>query len=200
MTKTDAFKLEIVTLKDIPAISQLWFAAFPDMEALFPNTPAMHQWWDDANRADMIRKPFQKYLKVVDTHTLDERGRPRLVAYAKWDLSMPEERGPRFPPWHESQPALDCDTLFQGLESERARVMGSRRHYYLDMLATHPEYRRRGAGSMLVKWGCDLADREGVGAYVDASQAGVPLYKKFGFVSRSQTGSDSLILSMARDI
>lgn len=53
---------------------------------------------------------------------------------------------------------------------------------------------------MLVKWGCDLADREGVGAYVDASQAGVPLYKKFGFVSRSQTGSDSLILSMARDI
>lgn len=38
---------------------------------------------------------------------------------------------------------------------------------------------------MLVQWGCDLADRDGVGAYVDASKAGAPLYEKFGFVDYS---------------
>lgn len=69
----------------------------------------------------------------------------------------------------------------------------------LDMLGTHPDYRKRGAGSMLVKWGCDLADREGVGAYVDASKAGAPLYEKFGFVDHSLPGSEgSTVASMAR--
>lgn len=28
----------------------------------------------------------------------------------------------------------------------------------LDSLATDPKYQRRGAGSMLVKWGLDIAD------------------------------------------
>lgn len=68
----------------------------------------------------------------------------------------------------------------------------------LDMLGTHPEYRRRGAGSLLVQWGCDLADRDGVGAYVDASKAGAPLYEKFGFVDYSEPGSSKMVASMAR--
>lgn len=49
------------------------------------------------------------------------------------------------------------------------------------MLGTHPDYRRRGSASMLIRWGCELADRDGVVAYVDASPAGAPLYQKFGF-------------------
>lgn len=55
----------------------------------------------------------------------------------------------------------------------------------LDMLGTHPEYRQRGAASMLVRWGCELADRDGVLAYVDASKEGARLYQKFGFEDRS---------------
>lgn len=66
------------------------------------------------------------------------------------------------------------------------------------MLGTHPDYRKRGAGSMLVQWGCDLADREGAAAYLDASKAGAPLYEKFGFVDHSPPGSESLVASMAR--
>jgi predicted N-acetyltransferase YhbS len=53
------------------------------------------------------------------------------------------------------------------------------------MLCTHPDFQKRGAGSMLVKWGCDLADKDGVSAYVDASKTGAPLYERFGFVDRS---------------
>lgn len=66
----------------------------------------------------------------------------------------------------------------------------------LDTLATHPDYQRQGAGSMLLKWGCDVADRDGVGAYVDGSKDGAPLYSKFGFVDKSE--GDSLVASMAR--
>lgn len=49
---------------------------------------------------------------------------------------------------------------------------------------------------MLLKWGCDLADKDGVGAYVDGSKDGAPLYAKFGFVDESE--GDSMVASMAR--
>ena len=49
------------------------------------------------------------------------------------------------------------------------------------MLATNPEYQRQGAASLLVQWGCDLADRNGAAIYVASSNEGVGLYRKFGF-------------------
>lgn len=55
----------------------------------------------------------------------------------------------------------------------------------LDMLGTHPSHRRRGAASMLIQWGCEIADRDAVPTYVDANMYGKPLYEKFGFVDRS---------------
>ncbi|OOQ83688.1 hypothetical protein PEBR_36034 [Penicillium brasilianum] len=200
MATAGTLKLEPATLEDAPAIAELWFAAFtdPDMRHLFPDTPGFRQWWIKANHDDMINKPFQKYLKVVDTEATDEQGRPRMVAYAKWDLSTLSDRGRRYPPWHEDQPADECEAFFSGIDQNRIRIMGDLKHYYLDMLGTHPDYRKRGAGSMLVQWGCDLADREGVAAYLDASKAGAPLYEKFGFVDHSPPGSKSLVASMAR--
>jgi Acetyltransferases len=66
----------------------------------------------------------------------------------------------------------------------------------LDTLGTHPDYQRRGAGSMLVKWGCDLADKDGVAAYVDASKEGAPLYQKHGFVDFNSPEAD--VAAMAR--
>ncbi|KAJ5469379.1 hypothetical protein N7539_008997 [Penicillium diatomitis] len=123
----------------------------------------------------MAHKPLQIYLKVVDTQALDSPGRPRLIPSAKWNLSMPEERGPRFPPWHEKF------------------------YLHLNTLGTRPGYRKRGAGSMLVKRRCDLADLSRINAYMDASQAGVLLYQNFGFADRSESRSEEhLIVSMAR--
>lgn len=66
----------------------------------------------------------------------------------------------------------------------------------LDTLGTHPDYQRRGAGSMLVQWGCDLADKDGVAAYVDASKEGASLYQRHGFVDFSLPGAE--VASMAR--
>lgn len=50
---------------------------------------------------------------------------------------------------------------------------------------------------MLVKWGCELADKEGVAAYVDGTKAGAPLYEKFGFVDESDPDA-AVVASMAR--
>ncbi|PCG94400.1 Acyl-CoA N-acyltransferase [Penicillium occitanis (nom. inval.)] len=198
-TSTTTLVLEEATIEDFPAIRDIWFAAFtqPVIGELFPDSPGMREWvLNDWHLNDFKTRPFQKYLCVADTASRDEQGRPRLVAFGKWDLSMPEERGRRFPQWHPSSPYERCEGLIDALEKERRRVMGDEKHYYLDTVGTHPDYQRRGAGSMLVKWGCDLADRDGVSAYVDASKEGAPLYQKHGFVDYSLPGSD--VASMAR--
>lgn len=34
---------------------------------------------------------------------------------------------------------------------------------------------------MLIKWGCDIAQNHGIPAYLEASPAGLSVYKKSGF-------------------
>ena len=49
------------------------------------------------------------------------------------------------------------------------------------MLATLPEHRDRGAASLLIRWGLDQADRDGLEAYVEASLMEAPIYERFGW-------------------
>ncbi|KAF2771630.1 hypothetical protein EJ03DRAFT_325276 [Teratosphaeria nubilosa] len=63
-----------------------------------------------------------------------------------------------------------------------AEFVGARPHADLSILVTHPEHQRRGAGSMLVGWGCQKADERGLMCILTASEAGLPVYKKHGFV------------------
>lgn len=45
-----------------------------------------------------------------------------------------------------------------------------------------------GIGNMLAEWGCDCADRDGVEAYLVATQPAIPLYKRFVFDSVEEQG------------
>lgn len=51
----------------------------------------------------------------------------------------------------------------------------------LDLLATLPSHQRHGAASALVKWGTDLADREGLPVFLEATAGNDGFYGKFGF-------------------
>lgn len=60
----------------------------------------------------------------------------------------------------------------------------------LSLLVTHPNHYRRGAGSMLIRWGTEQADRAGLMCFLEASKAGRPLYKRHGFVVKEITTFD----------
>ena len=51
----------------------------------------------------------------------------------------------------------------------------------LDIIHTHPSHQGRGAGTQLVKWGTDLADKQHLQCYLEASPAGYPLFRKADF-------------------
>jgi hypothetical protein len=52
----------------------------------------------------------------------------------------------------------------------------------LQILCTWPQYWRHGAGGMLVKHGCDIADKLNAVCVVESSGMGEGLYKKSGFL------------------
>jgi len=51
----------------------------------------------------------------------------------------------------------------------------------LSALITDPKHQRRGAGSMLIKWGTDIADAAGIECCLEATETGRPLYERHGF-------------------
>ncbi|KAL7900311.1 acyl-CoA N-acyltransferase [Trichoderma sp. SZMC 28014] len=67
-------------------------------------------------------------------------------------------------------------------EAARSRDLGNRPALVVYLCGTHPKAQRRGAGSLLMAWVTELADREGLACWVTSSEMAVPLYKKFGFV------------------
>ncbi|KAL8730064.1 MAG: hypothetical protein Q9181_004795 [Wetmoreana brouardii] len=54
-------------------------------------------------------------------------------------------------------------------------------HIPLSILYVYPEHRRRGIGSILIRWGLDKVDELGVDAIVEAMAAGKPAYAANGF-------------------
>ncbi|MCJ1312464.1 hypothetical protein MMC25_006138 [Agyrium rufum] len=55
------------------------------------------------------------------------------------------------------------------------------KHLALQIMFTHPAYRRKGAGTMLMKWGTELADELGLESWVQATPLGKALYLHFGY-------------------
>ncbi|KAF1852056.1 uncharacterized protein K460DRAFT_46013 [Cucurbitaria berberidis CBS 394.84] len=49
-------------------------------------------------------------------------------------------------------------------------------------MVTQPSHRGKGAAGMLIKWGMEQAERDGVPAYLEAGVMGMPVYKRYGFV------------------
>ncbi|KAF2478197.1 uncharacterized protein BDR25DRAFT_276014 [Lindgomyces ingoldianus] len=149
-----------------------------------------------------IAKGTALYMKVTD----DETG--EMIAGSKWGFVPPNlvcEDGQgvgeggneifkrRERTWEEVEAGLTIPTpydesnvgvwnkLFTLLNSNKREIMQTRPYLILETLVTHPSHHRRGAGGMLVQWGCDQADTNDLEAYLEASPMGAPLYERFGF-------------------
>jgi hypothetical protein len=135
LTKRDNSTLQLlpVSEEDLEELNRIYYASLMTGSMLdyWPDTPGMRRYWLEAHRHGLKNKPFQHYLKVVDTALTDAegKGKPRIIAFGKWDFSMPDERGPRFPEWHPDADKVRCDEFIGAQESERKRVLGGRRNY-----------------------------------------------------------------------
>lgn len=97
------------------------------------------------------------------------------------------------------RPEVDPDGIveYEHPEWRRARfaalreVMGANtppeQHWYLNMLATHPDWQRQGLGSALMAAVFDIADVDGLPCYLETeTDANVVYYLRHGFEVRSE--------------
>jgi hypothetical protein len=143
----------------------------------------------EETRNNIINKGYL-FLKCVDTSTGE------MIAGARWRYVKPKSPGAtertweeveaafseRFPPYDETEPEM-LDALMDLFNKHKREALGNRPYFCLDTLATLGKHERRGAGSMLVRWGCEKADEAGVQAYLEASPMGAPMYARHGFVA-----------------
>ncbi|KAK3068668.1 hypothetical protein LTR53_013582 [Teratosphaeriaceae sp. CCFEE 6253] len=170
---------------DLDAMKPLFFLAFHDetfYRELISDTPQARDAFRRATELAM-NDPYTKVLKVT------ENGSDVIVAMGRWIAPRAEDsetqpgtnpgRWGDFPRYCNMQLA---SALFGSFARKRQEMMGSRKHYYMELLVTAEGNKGRGAGTMILQYGCSLADQEKVECYIDSSPAGKPLYEKFGWV------------------
>ncbi|GAB7351135.1 hypothetical protein MBLNU459_g1592t1 [Dothideomycetes sp. NU459] len=185
--------LRIETTRDpaeAPILASLYFSAFqnPHSLACWPrDSPSVQAWWSAMLAREMRDDAGTFFLKIVDcslssssSFSAAADGDPagatgqseEIVAWAVWSGpgAAAGEQGAL--EWPEGADVGLCEQTFGAWERERARIMGEREHWYLKTLATHPSHQGRGAGSMLIGWGLDRADEDGLEAYLEASPTG----------------------------
>ncbi|KAI1421020.1 hypothetical protein F5Y12DRAFT_66948 [Xylaria sp. FL1777] len=87
--------------------------------------------------------------------------------------------------------------FYDALMSMEKKYQASQKLVLTHLCARH-SYHNRGIGTALLRSVLDLADREGVPAYLEASRVGAPVYQRLGFKTvevlefdRTETGSNT---------
>ncbi|CCT61081.1 hypothetical protein IAQ61_001638 [Plenodomus lingam] len=126
------------------------------------------------------------YLKIIDT---DLNG--KMIAGAKWRINKTERTEEQIQKMlpvpgkdEEGRPAAQDFMWF--LHRVRKEYMGTKPFYFLHILVTDPEHHRRGAGTMLLKWGLEQADKDNMPAFLESSSMARPLYTSLGFSARHE--------------
>ena len=128
-----------------------------------------------------VDSPWAHHMKVVDGAT------GQLIAYGYWNINLKARTEAEMdkmlttPPPPPTAVVAAWNDFFAWFREVRGETLGPQPAAFLNVLTTHPDHFRRGAGTMLVKYGCDIADENGIRAYLEASDKGRPLYERFGF-------------------
>ncbi|KAH6842895.1 acyl-CoA N-acyltransferase [Chaetomium sp. MPI-CAGE-AT-0009] len=186
--------LRPATQSDIPTLGAIAHAAFKPSVLIQHISPTSDEaalaFWTQVAQAG-LDSGDNTYLIAAEDINETRQGPPRIVSFAKWTF-VPE--GAPLPGIFSSGGGGESEEFWSIMnEPEFAKVyfgnqaaqheqnMGGRSHWYLELITTDPEFQGRGAGSMLMEWGVEKVDRDGLEAYLEASPDGRGLFEKSGF-------------------
>lgn len=155
-------------------------------------SPESYQSLANTRRKNLLSNPNSRVFKCIDTDLNN-----KIIAVAEWSVQKEETTREELektlvcrPPFPEENTAARV-SFMEGIFTSRREVLGTQPHVELDVLVTHPDHHRRGAGSLLIQWGVDEMDRLGLIGYLEGSMAGRPLYERFGFLGARELVWDS---------
>ncbi|KAI0834418.1 putative GNAT family acetyltransferase [Hypoxylon sp. FL0890] len=113
-----------------------------------------------------------------------ELRRGKAIAFAKWAHPVSIDEDYIEPHWiwpAGTNLKLLRDWANKTEEAQR-RAVGDSPCYRLTFMGTDPDYERRGAATMMVRWGMNQCRKEGIPAYLESTLEASSFYKKLGFV------------------
>lgn len=188
------------TLSDLEAILHIGLAAMPmdpQWDYRFPYRRAFPQ-----DQRDATRRRYREFLEselqysVYIAETFGSHG-PVPVAFAIWDISNLTQGSSRPSKAFTTKSTQSArrDASPKRMHAWKDTLREAKAQYFehphgadqiqLQILATHPDYQRLGAGTLLVDEGIRLADASALAISVFASPMGARLYSKLGFKSRA---------------
>ncbi|PGH28818.1 hypothetical protein GX50_08447 [[Emmonsia] crescens] len=200
-------------LEDASALSMVEWDAYscdPVSRAMFGEyTPEGSEVRAKEIAEGMAKKdPNTHYIKAV-------LGDDTIIAVGIWHFYLDEESSKaievmdvKTKKWSTGANVDACMDFFGKIYKMRERMRGQRHayesqaetqdllltaHKVLSSLATDIAHQGLGAGSAVLKYGVDIADKENVPGWLEASVQGYNLYKKFGFQD-----VDSFTLDLSR--
>ena len=173
------FTLRPTTVEDVDQMTEIYFSAF-SIDAIsllvFPrNSQSAYDFWFNSITEEMS-DPNAHWLCVYDSDSPDQP----VIAMAKWN-GPDTPLGTDLPAWPEGSNVEIANHFFGNLVRRHESIMRGRKHWYLELLATRPEYQGKGAAGKLLRWGIERADEEGTETYLEASPDGKPIYEHLGF-------------------
>ena len=189
------FRVELVGEDEVPNIVAMIIPAFAQY--------SIETIKDNFDTPESIQAATQRHLRSVREHYEEtgklcaakcvetESGKDMMVACAYW-LIYDKPRTPEYA--HKLNHLFTADWVteeggrrekarkaFKPVEETHIKWTIGRGHGDLLYMATDRAWRRRGAATAVVQWGIDRCKELGIPAYLEASPAGAPVYKRLGF-------------------
>ncbi|KAL4987972.1 acyl-CoA N-acyltransferase [Aspergillus falconensis] len=186
----------ITDIKDVIHVSELAFVALNRL--LY--TSKLGQKSIDAmvaqREASFNSEPHAKSFKAVDPAT------GKLVGFARWavytedqavDKSVEELVQARLAPDIPERRNEVAKEVYTGIQVGKRELLGVgaldsnekgiklRKRVELEAIFVHPDYQGKGIAKRFLAWGIEEADRLGVDVYLEATEAGRPVYERTGF-------------------
>ncbi|KAI9672460.1 MAG: hypothetical protein M1817_003226 [Caeruleum heppii] len=192
--------LRRATAADVEAITDIAQAAMPDdpqWDYRFPyrdRYPEDNRRWTRQFYQDFFDEPakFATWVMTVpDAAGQRDPGKP--VAFAVWVVENLQQGFQTAQPFEHPREGREerRDANPEHMQAFLDAIDEAMHEYFdrlgtsqidLHVLATHPDYRRRGAATTLCKWGMKEAKGRDMSVTVIGSPMGTPLYVQLGFV------------------
>ncbi|KAE8444477.1 hypothetical protein EG329_000461 [Mollisiaceae sp. DMI_Dod_QoI] len=174
------FELQEAGTPDLEELGMVLGKAYkhdPILSQLMPGVDQETQdrFWTEWLRND-LKKPGEKIFKIIDDNG-------KAVAFTK--VRYPTKPAEHTEDENEAPPeGTDMNLLmhwFERMDEFKDKHMNYEKEYFVNVLATVPEYHRKGLGSQLINRFLADADKANAKTYIQATEIGAGLYPKFGW-------------------
>ncbi|PGH09490.1 hypothetical protein GX51_00595 [Blastomyces parvus] len=178
LTLTNAEESDVGDIADIHLAS---FGQNMMLRAQFP-TPALRE----GLRVSLMDKAREE-IRDPQWAVLVIRDENEIISFAKWKRPVNDAAYHEAPwRWPEGTRMDILDEWTKKVDDACSRAIGNTPCYCLSFIGTHPKHERRGAASMLIRWGMERSASENVPIQLESTLVAWPVYKKLGFEDKER--------------